>query len=98
MTLLSVVNDVCAVVGVRRQASIFSDINNQRTQQELLHCANESAQRIAYDTREWGVLKRVVTFDATMATTGEPAPLKGAQNFLLPADFKRLLLTTNVRR
>jgi hypothetical protein len=88
MPLLDVVQDVCAVVGVERPSSIFSNINNVRTQQELLACANEVAQRLAYDFREWGLLKLpfVMTGDGT--TTA----------YNLPANFKRLLLTADVWR
>jgi DNA-binding IclR family transcriptional regulator len=53
MTLLSVVKDVCAVVGVLVPTSVFSNITTNRTMQEMLALANEMAQRIAYDTRDW---------------------------------------------
>jgi hypothetical protein len=97
MSLLTVVQDVCAVVGVSRPSSIFSGLNSSRTQQEMLALANEMAQRIAYNTREWGVLKLAASF---LGSTGVPPPpaMMGYLNFALPADFKRMLLTTNVRR
>lgn len=88
MTILSVVRDVCAVVGVTLPTSIFAGINTNRTMQEMLSLANEMAQRIAYDNRDWQKLKKTQTF------TGD-----GVQTaFDLPANFKRLLLTSNVWR
>jgi len=50
VTLLTVVQDVCAAVGVAVPQSIFSGITGNRTMQEMLALANEMAQRIAYDT------------------------------------------------
>ena len=44
MTLLSVVKDVCAVVGVTVPQSVFSNITGNRTMQEMLALANEMAQ------------------------------------------------------
>lgn len=88
MSLLTVCQDVCAVVGVMRPASIFSGLMTSRTQQELLALANEMAQRIAADHREWTALYRVGTF------TGD-----GFTNvFQVPVNFRRLLLTSNVYR
>jgi len=88
MTLLTVVKDVCATVGVAVPQSVFSNINSNRTAQEMLSLANEMAQRIAYDTRDWTALK-----------TGAAVPGDGATGgFDLPNNFKRMLLTTNVRR
>ena len=57
MTLLAVVKDVCAAVGVALPQSVFSGITGNRTMIEMLSCANEMAQRIAYDTRDWTRLK-----------------------------------------
>jgi hypothetical protein len=97
MSLISVVQDVCAVVGVSRPSSIFSGLNSSRTQQEMLALANEMAQRIAYNTREWGVLKKFVTFDRSTGT--DQTIVRTIQtNFTLPADYKRLLLASNVWR
>ena len=53
MTLLSVVKDVCEIVGVTLPTSVFSNITGNRTMQEMLSLANEMAQRIAYNKREW---------------------------------------------
>jgi len=89
MTLLSVTKDVCAAVGVPDPAdSVFTSITGNRTMQEMLSLANEMAQRISYDTREWTVLKVM----AVMTGDG----IKTA--FDLPADYKRMLLTANVWR
>ena len=57
MSLLSVVQDVCAVVGVARPVSVFAAIGSNRTMQEMVALANEMAQRIAYDTRDWQKLQ-----------------------------------------
>jgi hypothetical protein len=88
MTLLSVVKDVCAAVGVVVPTSIFTNITANRTMQEMLALANEMAQRIAYDTRDWTKLQKTNVF------TGDG--VKSA--FDLPANYKRMLLTANVWR
>jgi hypothetical protein len=88
MTLLSVVKDVCAVVGVQQPTSITTNLVGNRTMQEMLALANEMAQRIAYDTRDWTLFRKVQTF------TGDGV----ATSFPLPANYKRMLLTSNVWR
>ena len=88
MTLLSVVKDVCAAVGVPVPTSVTTNITAYRTMQEMLALANEMAQRIAYDTRDWTKLKKTCIF------TGDG--IKTA--FDLPANYKRMLLTSNVWR
>ena len=65
---------------------MFGNINNQRTQQELLTHANECAQRLARDTRDWSALIKTAT------VTGDGV----AESFALPYDFLRLLLDSNV--
>ena len=87
MSLLSVVQDVCAVVGVARPVSVFAAIGSNRTMFEMVALANEMAQRIAYDTRDWQGLQRSVTYSGNGTAT----------DFALPADYKRMLLTSNVR-
>ena len=57
MTVLSVVRDVCATVGVAMPQSLFSGITGNRTMQEMLAVANEMAQRIAYDYSDWTALQ-----------------------------------------
>jgi len=86
MTLLSVTRDVCAAVGVLVPTSVFSNITGNRTMAEMLSLANEMAQRIAYDTRDWVKLRKTTTMVGDGTTTG----------FNLPADFQRMLLTSNV--
>lgn len=88
MTLLTVVQDVCVVVGVERPTSVFSGIDANRTMQEMLAHANEMAQRIAYNTRDWNKLKRT-----------EVIPGDGIRvAFPLPPDYVRMLVTSNVWR
>lgn len=88
MTLLTVVRDVCAVVGVTLPQSLFTGITTNRTAQEMLACANENAQRIAYDNREWSIFKKQQTCTGDDSTTA----------FDLPADYKRMLKTGHVWR
>jgi len=88
MSLLSVVKDVCGVVGVTVPASVFSGINGNRTMQEMLTLANEVARRISYDTREWTKLKLLCVLPGDGVKTA----------FDLPSDFKRMLLTSEVWR
>jgi len=88
MTLLSVIKDVCSTVGVALPQSVFSNLTGNRTMQEMLALANEMAQRIAYDSRDWTKLRTLATL------TGDGV----ATSFNLPANFKRMLLTSNVWR
>ena len=88
MTLISVVKDVCAVVGVTAPQSVFTNITGNRTMQEMVSLANEMAQRIAYDYRDWTKLRTTVTYAGNGIITA----------FNLPANYKRMLLTANVWR
>jgi hypothetical protein len=88
MTLLSVVKEVARAVGVPDVISVFSNISGNRTMQEMLALANEMAQRIAYDEREWTELKLSAVLAGDGATTA----------FDLPQNYKRMLLTANVWR
>jgi hypothetical protein len=91
MTLLTVVKDVCAAVGVTLPgASVFSNISSNRTMQEMVALANEMAQRIAYDNRDWTTLRTIQLggIMGTGLTVAHP----------LPVNFKRMLLTGNVWR
>jgi hypothetical protein len=88
VTLLAVVKAVCSVVGVEQPTSVFSNIIANRTMQEMLDLANEMAQRIAYDNREWTLFRNVGTLVGDGTTTAFP----------LPVNFKRMLLTTNLWR
>jgi len=88
MSLLTVCNEVAAVVSVHRFTTIFGDINNQRTQQEFLAHANEAGRTIAHDTRDWTNLRLTQTF------TGNGI----ADAFVLPANFLRLPKNGNIWR
>src|SRR5262252_3691931 len=88
MSLLSTVQAVCAVVGVEVPTSVFTNITYNRTMTEFLALANECAQRIAYDTRDWTKFRKSVTLQGDGVTSA----------FDLPADFKRMLLKSNVWR
>jgi hypothetical protein len=94
MSLLSVANDVCRAVGVHEMTSVINNTLNPRTAAEMLSLANEMAQRIAYDTREWTVLRGTGFLDAVNGS----ARLYNQMSFDLPADFKRFLLTSNIWR
>jgi hypothetical protein len=88
MTLLAVVQKVCPVVGVMVPQAVFPGISSNRTMQEMVTLANEVAQTIAYDHREWTTLKTKATF------TGDGV----SEAFNLPANYKRMLLKSNVWR
>jgi hypothetical protein len=83
-----VVKDVCATVGVMVPTSVFTNITNNRTMVEMLSLANEMAQRIAYDTRDWQRLRLIQSYPGDGATVA----------FNRPADYKRMLLTSNLWR
>jgi hypothetical protein len=97
MSLLTVVRDVCAVVGVELPTSVFTSISANRTMQEMVALANEMAQRIAYDTRDWTELQKAHTF---LGADIDPDPnfVVGQGVYPLPADYKRMLLSTNLWR
>jgi hypothetical protein len=98
MTILTVVKDVCAAVGVATPTSLFASIASNRTMQEMLALANEMAQRIAYDTREWAQLKKTATYAGDGAVSPVDGIMYGTTAFNLPVDFKRMLLTAEVWR
>ena len=86
MTILAVVRDVCAMVGVEIPTSVFSGINTNRTMQEMLAHANEMAQRTAGDTKDWTTLKTYTTFIGDGVKTA----------FDLPVDYRRMPTTANL--
>ena len=97
MTLLTVVRGVCAVVGVAMPTTVFSGITGNRTMQEMLELANEMAQRIAGDARDWTRLRKMAILTGDGAP-GDDGLWYGTTEFALPSDFKRLLSTSNVWR
>jgi hypothetical protein len=89
MTIQSVIREVCSFVGVRPpQGSVFLSPYVDRTAWEFVQLANEIVQRIAYNTRDWTGLTHLATLDGDGVTDQIP----------LPADFKRMLLSSNVWR
>lgn len=88
MTILQVVKDVCGVVGVAVPTSLFASLTANRTMQEMVVLANEMAQRLSYDTREWSLLKLSTVYPGDGVT----------EAFTLPSNFRRMLLTGNVWR
>ena len=98
MSLLSVAKDVCAAVGVAYPTSVFSGISDSRTMQEMLAVANEIAQRVAYDTRDWTRLRAVANHVGDGAVVPPATVMTGTTAFTLPANYKRMLLTSNVWR
>jgi hypothetical protein len=99
MTVLQVVRSVCATVGVAVPQSIFSSLTGNRTMVEMLEQANEMAQRIAYDYRDWTALRTTHTINGDSVWDPVSRTYSGGSTaFDLPANYKRLLLTSNVWR
>jgi hypothetical protein len=98
------------VVGVLVPPSVFSNLTGNRTMQEMLALANEMAQRIAYDTRDWTMLKATQIYVGDGAWVPPyPVPpdteppdtvhvFTGTTAFPLPANYKRMLSTSSVWR
>jgi hypothetical protein len=86
MSLLSMVQNTCAVVGVVSPQAVFANITANRTMQEMVALANEMANRIAYNNRDWQklILTNVFTGDGVKTS------------FPMPANYKRMLLNSNV--
>jgi len=98
MSLLTVVQSVCQAVGVEQPTSVFQSIQANRTMQEMVAVATDMAQRIAYETREWQQLKLRATFTGDGVVKPGTNEIIGTTVFPLPANFKRMLLNTNVYR
>lgn len=79
MTILSVISDVCTVVGLSVPSTVFG--STEREHVELQSLANEMAKRIAFDTADWTVLKTLATL------TGDGS----AASFSKPSDYQRML-------
>jgi hypothetical protein len=90
LTLQGIIQEVCPVVGVViPQSSVFANLTSNRTMQEMIALANEIARRIAYDSgRDWQALKKQQVYTGDGVTTA----------FNLPADYKRMLLTSSLWR
>jgi hypothetical protein len=90
------------VVGVTQPTAVVAGIAANRTMQEMLALANEMAQRIAYDTRDWTLLRQFNTFPGD-GVLNPPPPvgnglMVGTEAFNLPSDYKRLLISSSVWR
>jgi hypothetical protein len=79
MTILSVIKEVSVVVGLNVPDTVYSQTDREWVEMQAL--ANEMAQRIAFDTRDWTALKVLGTL------TGDGA----AEAFNLPSDYRRML-------
>ena len=88
MTVQSVIREVCSFIGVRPPSgSVFQSAYQDRTAWEFVQLANEKAQSIAYDTRDWTALHELCTL------TGN-----GVEAHPLPANYQRMLLSAQVWR
>ena len=94
MAISDVVKDVCLAVGVAKpQGSVFPASIADRTLEEMISLANEMAMRIAYNTRDWTMLRR----RAAILSTGIADPAgENETRIPLPTDFLRLLKTSNI--
>lgn len=89
MTVQSVIQEVTAFIGVRPpNGTVFVSPYLDRTSWEFVNLANEMAQRIAYDWREWQVMRALNVFAGDGSKTSFP----------LPADYNRMLKTAQVWR
>jgi len=96
MSIFTVVKEVCLAVGVNAPTSMFGVSIQPRTQAEMLSLANEMAQRIAYDVREWTALKSTTVFTGP-GVVDPPSPAEPiVSKFAMPANFKRLLLSSQI--
>jgi hypothetical protein len=96
LSLLSVVKDVAAVVGVANPAAVASVVNTDRTMFEMLALANEIAERIAANTRDWTLLRKSAT--CTGGTVGVLDPEGKSEAYALPGDYWRMLTESQVWR
>lgn len=79
MTILSVIQQVCPVIGLTVPDAVFS--STAREHIELQALANEMAQRIAFDTHDWSALKALGTISGDGVTSA----------FSMPSDYRRML-------
>ena len=95
MTVQTVVQEVCAVVGVRPPpGSIFLTPSQDRTMWEFVNLANEMVQRISYDVRDWTILRTL----ATLTGPGTVSADGRESTFPLPAGYQRLLKSASLYR
>jgi hypothetical protein len=97
MSLLTVVNDVCAVVGVHQMTAVCANVNSDRTAFEMLALANEMATRMASDSRDWTSLRKTVKLSVAACRRSRD-PAVETQVFNMPADYRRMLTNGNVWR
>jgi len=83
MTMLSVFQDVCKVIGLTVPTSVYG--STDRRHLELGALANQLARRIAI-AHDWQVLKGIAT------VTGDGA----TEDFALPSDYERMLVKSQV--
>lgn len=84
MSILSVIKEVCPVIGLTVPTAVFSSTDREHV--ELQALANEMAKRIAFDTRDWTRLKVLATI------TGDGV----ATAFDFPDDYQRMLKKAHV--
>lgn len=83
MTILSVVQEVCPVIGLSVPVALFTSTDGDLIQ--LRNVANEMAQRIAA-THDWQLLKRINTHTGDGST----------EDFDLPGDYDRMTKDSQV--
>lgn len=84
-TILRIVQEAAPSIGIEVPEAVFG--STERENIELAQIANEMASRIARDTHDWTVLKKLATI------TGDGV----SESFALPDDYERMLKTTNLR-
>lgn len=84
MSILSVIQQVCPVIGLNVPTAVFSQTDRELV--ELQALSNEMALRIAFDTRDWTKLKALCTLTGDGSTVG----------FDLPDDYQRMLKKARV--
>lgn len=78
-TILDIIKDACPFIGLDVPDAVFS--STAREHIELAATANEMAERIATDTRDWTALKSLAVITGDGVT----------DSFALPADYARML-------
>ena len=89
MAICDVITDVCLAVGVAAPGgSMFPTSPADRTKAEMISLANEMAQRIACNTRDWTALRQfaMITSDGVL------------DEYPLPTNYHRMLKSGQVYR